>query len=104
MVKEKKNFDPFKGNKINQSFKSPFIDEFNEWRENCQGISGGALKTKNVPKEHKYEKLEKYTTIKYNKISVDEDDDENEKIDEILDAYLADQHAFMQMEEEEYGE
>tara|TARA_R100000742_G_C4163036_1_gene3960 strand:- start:70 stop:318 length:249 start_codon:yes stop_codon:yes gene_type:complete len=27
-----------------------------------------------------------------------------EKIDEILDAYLADQHAFMQMEEEEYGE
>ena len=49
MVKEKKNFDPFKGNKINQTFKSPFIDEFNEWRENCQGISGGALKTKKVP-------------------------------------------------------
>ena len=27
-----------------------------------------------------------------------------EKIDELLDAYLADQYAFIQMEEEEFGE
>lgn len=49
MVKEKKNFDPFKGNKINQKFKSPFIDEFNTWRENCQSITGQDMKVKKIP-------------------------------------------------------
>lgn len=50
MVKEKKNFNPFKGNKINQKLKnSKFVEEFNTWRAHCQGISGDAMFTKNVP-------------------------------------------------------
>lgn len=50
MVKEKKNFNPFKGNQVNQKLKnSKFVDEFNTWRKNCQSISGDDLFTKNVP-------------------------------------------------------
>ena len=50
MVKEKKNFNPFKGNKVNQKLKnSRFVEEFNTWRDNCKGIGSGNLYTKNVP-------------------------------------------------------
>ena len=50
MTKERKNFNPFKGNNINQKLKnSKFRDEFTEWRTNCQGISGEAMKVKNIP-------------------------------------------------------
>lgn len=50
MVKEKKNFNPFKGNKINQKLKNAkFVEEFNEWRSNCQSVSGAAMKVKSVP-------------------------------------------------------
>ena len=49
MVKEKKNFNPHKGNKVNQGGgKFPFVDEFNTWRKNCQSISGGDLQLKYV--------------------------------------------------------
>lgn len=40
MVKEKKSPTSFKGNKVNQNLKSPFVAEFNKWREHCQGVSG----------------------------------------------------------------
>tara|TARA_R100000951_G_scaffold116788_1_gene130807 strand:+ start:2384 stop:3544 length:1161 start_codon:yes stop_codon:yes gene_type:complete len=50
MVKEKKNFNPYKGNSLNQVLRnSSFVKEFNTWREHCQGVSGGAMKVKNVP-------------------------------------------------------
>ena len=50
MVKEKKNFNPFKGNKVNQKLKNAkFVEEFNTWRTHCQGVSGDAMFTKNVP-------------------------------------------------------
>tara|TARA_R100001079_G_C4441128_1_gene148943 strand:- start:301 stop:1722 length:1422 start_codon:yes stop_codon:yes gene_type:complete len=50
MVKEKKNFNPFKGNKVNQKLKnSKFVEEFNTWRDNCQKIGNADLYTKNVP-------------------------------------------------------
>ena len=50
MVKEKKNFNPFKGNKVNQKLKNAkFVEEFNTWRSHCQGVSGDAMFTKNVP-------------------------------------------------------
>tara|TARA_R100000734_G_scaffold15199_1_gene11358 strand:- start:345 stop:1457 length:1113 start_codon:yes stop_codon:yes gene_type:complete len=50
MVKEKKNFNPFKGNKVNQKLKnSRFVEEFNTWRDNCKSIGSGDLYTKTVP-------------------------------------------------------
>ena len=49
MVKEKKNFVPHKGNKVNQGGgKFPFVDEYTTWRKNCQSISGGDLQTKYI--------------------------------------------------------
>jgi len=49
MVKEKKNFNPYKGNKVNQKLKnSKFVEEFNTWRSNCQKITDGDLFTKEV--------------------------------------------------------
>ena len=50
MVKEKKNFNPYKGNSLNQILtNSKFVEEFNTWRTHCQGVSGDAMKVKNVP-------------------------------------------------------
>ncbi len=49
MVKEKKSPTSFKGNKVNQTFKSPFVAEFNQWREHCQGVSGSDMKVKKIP-------------------------------------------------------
>ncbi len=49
MSKKKKNFQPHKGNKVNQGGEFPFIDNFNTWRKNCQSVSGEKLQLKNVP-------------------------------------------------------
>lgn len=50
MVKEKKNFNPYKGNSLSQTLKNPkFVQEYNEWRKNCQSVSGTDMKVKNVP-------------------------------------------------------
>lgn len=49
MVKEKKSPTSFKGNKVNQNLKSPFVAEFNKWREHCQGVSGSDMKVKKIP-------------------------------------------------------
>jgi hypothetical protein len=46
---KKKNFKPYKGNKVNQGGEFPFIENFKTWRRTCQGISGESLQTKNVP-------------------------------------------------------
>lgn len=40
---EKKNFKDHKGNKINQKIKSNFVEEYKQWRDNCESISGDAL-------------------------------------------------------------
>ena len=49
MSKKKKNFNPHKGNKVNQGDgKFPFVDEFNTWRKNCQGISGADMQVKHI--------------------------------------------------------
>lgn len=49
MSKKKKNFQPYKGNKVNQGGEFPFIAHFNTWRDNCQKISDETLRLKNVP-------------------------------------------------------
>jgi len=49
MPDEKKNYVPYKGNRVKQEVKSNFIDDFNTWRTNCEGVSGGDLKVKNIP-------------------------------------------------------
>lgn len=46
---KKKNFKPYKGNKVNQGGEFPFIEKFKTWRSTCQGISGEALQTKSIP-------------------------------------------------------
>ena len=44
MSKKKKNFNPHKGNKVNQGDgKFPFVDEFNTWSGYC---NFGELRTK----------------------------------------------------------
>ena len=40
---EKKNFKDHKGNKVNQKIKSNFVEEYKQWRDNCESISGDAL-------------------------------------------------------------
>ena len=50
MVKAKKNFNPYKGNSLNQILtNSKFVEEFNTWRTHCQGVSGQAMGVKSVP-------------------------------------------------------
>lgn len=48
MSKKKKNFQPHKGNKVNQGGKFPFIENYKLWRKTCQGISGADMHTKHV--------------------------------------------------------
>lgn len=49
MSNKKKNFNPHKGNKVNQGDgKFPFVDEFNTWRKNCQSISGADMQVKHI--------------------------------------------------------
>jgi len=63
MSKKKKNFQPHKGNKVNQSeFK--FVDEFNTWRQTCQGISGAAMQVKNVPNLYMFLKTHMMNNIR----------------------------------------
>ena len=49
MSKKKKNFQPHKGNKVNQGGRFPFIENFNTWRKTCQGVSGEKMMVKNIP-------------------------------------------------------
>ena len=49
MPDEKKNYTPFRGNNVNQKVKGNFVDDFNTWRTNCQGISGADLQVKHIP-------------------------------------------------------
>jgi|TARA_R100000482_G_scaffold124390_1_gene77055 hypothetical protein len=63
MSKKKKNFQPHKGNKVNQSeFK--FVNEFNTWRQTCQGISGDAMQVKNVPNLYMFLKTHMMNNIR----------------------------------------
>ena len=45
----KKTPTSFKGNKVNQNLKSPFVAEFNKWREHCQRVSNSDMKVKKIP-------------------------------------------------------
>jgi len=48
MSKKKKNFQPHKGNKVNQGGTFPFIENYKLWRKTCQGISGADMHTKHI--------------------------------------------------------
>lgn len=45
---EKKNYVPYKGNQVNQKVKGSFVKDFETWRSNCKGISGGRLQVKHI--------------------------------------------------------
>tara|TARA_R110002051_G_scaffold165198_5_gene236085 strand:+ start:357 stop:1475 length:1119 start_codon:yes stop_codon:yes gene_type:complete len=45
---EKKNYVPYKGNRVNQIVEGSFVDDYNTWRANCQGISGDRLQVKHI--------------------------------------------------------
>ena len=45
---EKKNYVPYKGNRVNQIVEGSFVDDYNTWRENCQRISNDRLQVKHI--------------------------------------------------------
>ena len=49
MPDEKKNYVPYKGNRVKQEVESNFIENFTTWRSNCEGVSNGDLKVKSIP-------------------------------------------------------
>lgn len=46
---EKKNFNPHNGNNVNQDMGgSTFVDDYNTWKKNCQGVSGESMQVKHI--------------------------------------------------------
>ena len=45
---EKKNYQPYKGNQVNQKVKGSFVQDYNMWRQNCQSVSGETLHVKHI--------------------------------------------------------
>lgn len=64
MSKKKKNFQPHKGNKVNQGGTFPFIENFNTWRKTCQGISGEQMMVKNIPNLYAFLKAHMMNNIR----------------------------------------
>tara|TARA_R100001086_G_scaffold44436_3_gene19688 strand:- start:792 stop:1958 length:1167 start_codon:yes stop_codon:yes gene_type:complete len=64
MSKKKKNFQPHKGNKVNQGGTFPFIENFNTWRKTCQGVSGDQMMVKNVPNLYAFLKTHMMNNIR----------------------------------------